>query len=130
MQVRSTNKAKRDKSSILADTKNLLGVLLPAIQRMPKIDRIEGAPVEMKRAAFDVIRHLSIALTCQEVREENIRLMIGDCGVMFAIFEILIRQGLLTSSTQLEIARHLEKIDEGISKWRSSMRKTDSASGA
>ncbi|MBR2016487.1 MAG: hypothetical protein IKA00_04190 [Prevotella sp.] len=43
------NKAKNDKDSILADAKNLLYVLHPAIQRMPKIERIEGAPVEIKR---------------------------------------------------------------------------------
>ena len=44
------HKAHNDKDSILADAKNLLYILHPAIQRMPKIDRIEGAPVEMKRA--------------------------------------------------------------------------------
>ena len=51
------NKAKNDKDSILADAKNLLYILHPAIQRMPKIDRIEGAPVEMKRAVQNIIRH-------------------------------------------------------------------------
>ncbi len=67
------NKARNDKSSILADAKNLLTVLLPAIQQMPKIERIEGAPVEMKRAAQNIIRHFSIAKECQEVRQERIR---------------------------------------------------------
>ena len=43
------NKAKRDKDSILADAKNLLYVLYGCIQRMPKIERIEGAPMEMWR---------------------------------------------------------------------------------
>ena len=55
------NKAKNDKDSILADAKNLLYILHPAIQRMPKIDRIEGAPVEMKRAVQNIIRHFAIA---------------------------------------------------------------------
>ena len=36
-----SNKAKNDKGSILADVKNLLYILHPAIQRMPKIERIE-----------------------------------------------------------------------------------------
>jgi ATP-dependent protease Clp ATPase subunit len=39
------HKAHNDKDSILADTKNLLFILHPAVQRMPKIERIEGAPV-------------------------------------------------------------------------------------
>ena len=55
------NKAKNDKDSILADAKNLLYILHPAIHRMPKIERIEGAPVEMKRAVQNIIRHFSIA---------------------------------------------------------------------
>ena len=66
------NKAKNDKDSILADAKNLLYILHPAIQRMPKIERIEGAPVEMKRAVQNIIRHFSIAKECQEVRQEHI----------------------------------------------------------
>lgn len=39
------NKANRDKMSILADAKNLLEKFLPMIQRMPKIERMDGAPV-------------------------------------------------------------------------------------
>ena len=72
------NKAKNDKDSILADAKNLLYILYPAIQRMPKIERIEGAPVEIKRAVQNIIRHFSIAKECQEVKQEHIREMIGD----------------------------------------------------
>ena len=53
------HKAHNDKDSILADSKNLLFILHPAVQRMPKIERIEGAPVEMKRALQGIIRHLS-----------------------------------------------------------------------
>ena len=58
------NKAKRDKDSILAEAKNLLFILYPAIQRMPKIERIEGAPVEMKRAAIGIIQSFTIAKEC------------------------------------------------------------------
>ena len=74
------NKAKKDKGSILADVKNLLYVLHPAIQHMPKIERIEGAPQEMKRAAFDIIRHFQTAKECPEVRLEHIHEMIGGSG--------------------------------------------------
>ena len=59
-----SNKARKDKDSILADTKNLLYIVYPAIQRMPKIERIEGAPMEMKRAAQQIIHHFSIAKEC------------------------------------------------------------------
>ena len=106
------NKAKNDKDSILADAKNLLYILHPAIHRMPKIERIEGAPVEMKRAVHNIIRHFAIAKECQEVRQECIREMFGEFGVLLANFELCIAQGLLTDSDKLRIAIQLERIEE------------------
>ena len=103
------HKAHNDKDSILADAKNLLYILHPAIQRMPKIDRIEGAPVEMKRAVQNIIRHFSIAKECQEV-------------ILLANFELCIAQGLLTDSDKLRIAVQLERIEEGVRKWRNAAR--------
>ncbi len=117
-----SNKAKNDKDSILADAKNLLHILLPAIQRMPKIERIEGAPVEMKRAVLNIIRNFAIAKECQEVRESKIREMIGEFGILIAAFEICIHQGLFTEQAQFNIAVQLERIEEGVRKWRSAAR--------
>ena len=116
------NKAKNDKDSILADAKNLLYILHPAIQRMPKIERIEGAPVEMKRAVQNIIRHFSIAKEYQEVRQEHIREMFGEFGILLANFELCIAQGLLTDSDKLRIAVQLERIEEGVRKWRNASR--------
>lgn len=116
------NKAKNDKDSILADTKNLLSVLLAATQDMPKIERIDGAAVEMKRAALNIIRHFSIAKECQEVRVVHIREMLGEFGILLATFEICVARGLLTSETQLKLAVQLERIEEGVRKWRSATR--------
>ena len=116
------NKAKNDKDSILADTKNLLFILRPAIQRMPKIDRIEGAPVDMKRAAQNIIRHFSIAKEFQEVRQDRIREMFGEFGILLANFELCIAQGLLTDNDKMRIAVQLERIEEGVRKWRNASR--------
>ena len=116
------NKAKRDKDSILADTKNLLYVLYGCIQRMPKIARIEGAPVEMKRAVQNIIRHFAIAKECHEVRQEHIREMFGEFGVLLANFELCIIRGLLTDKDQLKIAMQLDRIEEGVRKWRNASR--------
>lgn len=115
-------KAKRDKDSILADVKNLLVILHPAIQRMPKIERMEGAPQEMKAACYNIIRHFTIANENPEVRLEHIRAMFGEYGVILATFDLCIQFGLLTESTQLRIATQLERIEEGIRKWRSATR--------
>ena len=116
------NKAHNDKDSILADTKNLLFILYPAIQRMPKIERIEGAPVEMKKAAQNIIRNFSVAKECQEVRQECIREMIGEFGILLANFELCIAQGLMTDSDKLRVAMQLERIEEGVRKWRNAVR--------
>lgn len=116
------NKAHNDKDSILADTKNLLFILYPAIQRMPKIERIEGAPVEMKKAAQNIIRNFSVAKECQEVRQERIREMIGEFGILLANFELCIAQGLMTDSDKLRVAMQLERIEEGVRKWRNAVR--------
>jgi hypothetical protein len=116
------NKARNDKDSILADTKNLLYILYPVIQRMPKIERIEGAPAEMKRAAINIILHFSMAKECPEQRAFYIREMFGDFGILMASFELCIVQGLITDSDQLKIAMRLERIEEGIRKWRNANR--------
>ena len=116
------HKAHNDKDSILADAKNLLFILHPAVQRMPKIERIEGAPVEMKRAVQNIIRHFSIAKECQEVRQERIREIFGEFGILLANFELCIVQGLLTDRDKLRIAEQLERIEEGVRKWRNASR--------
>ena len=116
------HKAHNDKDSILADAKNLLFILRPAIQRVPKIDRIEGHPVEMKIALRNIIRHYSIAKECQEVRQECIRQIFGDFGVLLANFELCVVQGLFTDSDKLKIAIQLERIEEGVRKWRNAAR--------
>ena len=112
------HKAHNDKDSILADSKNLLFILHPAVQRMPKIERIEGAPVEMKRALQGVIRHFSIAKECQEVRVQHIREIFGEFGILLANFELCVAQGLFTDKDKLRIAAQLERIEEGVRKWR------------
>lgn len=117
-----SNKAKRDKGAILADTKNLLGILHVALQHLPKIERIEGAPCEFKRACYDLIRHYNIAFDCPEVRLEYIHRMLGDLGVMLATFDICIRSGFFTDTERLHIAEQLDKIEEGAGKWRNATR--------
>lgn len=115
-------KAKKDKDSILADAKNFLHVLLPAIQRMPKIERHEGAAQEMKIAAFGIVSNFTTAYNCPEVREHYIHKMFGNYGHLLAAFEIAIQQGLFTDSAKYRLAVHLERIEGGISKWHNALK--------
>ena len=89
---------------------------------MPKIERIEGAPVEMKRAVLGIIRHFSIAKEYPEQRDTEIRQMFGEFGILLVTFELCIVQGLLTEKDQLKIAIQLERIEEGVRKWRNAVR--------
>lgn len=101
------NKAQNDKDSILADTKNLLVILHPAIQKMPKIERMEGAPHEMKMACYSIIKHFTMAKECPEVRADNIREMFGDYGELLAAFDLCIHFGLLTDGERLNVKYNL-----------------------
>lgn len=89
---------------------------------MPKIERIEGAPQEMKAAAYNIIRHFDIAKECPEVRMEHIRAMFGEYGIILAAFDLCIQYGLFTDGDKLQISMLLEQIEEGIKKWRSATR--------
>lgn len=117
-----SNKANKDKGSILADAKNLLYTLHPALQHMPKIERIEGAPHEMKLAVYDLIRHFTAAMECSEVRLKYIHKMFADFGVILAAFELCIQFGFFTDSEKLHIATQLDRIEEGVRKWRNCTR--------
>lgn len=121
-QRNSSNKAKRDKDSILVDVKKLLEIYHPVYQRMPKIERIDGCAKELKNALYDMIRHFCIAYNCQEAKAENIRLMIADFGVVMATFDLVRDFGIATNKDLYLMAERLTRIEEGIGRWRNSIR--------
>jgi len=115
------NKAHRDEFiSIEAEAKEMLRHLHPAIQHMPKIDRIDGAGAEMRRAAYAIIREYHIAYFCPEVRKEHIRQLIGWYGHLQAALEICCLQGIMREQFKMPIALRMERIEEGIKKWKNS----------
>ena len=138
-----SNKAANDKSSIIIDVENCLDVFEPAFMRMPKIRRIHGAAVRMEDALYDIIDNFYIAYTLgkEDIDEKKryIRKMIGAFGRVSSTFKRLMRMklgqcrsnttgdfcrdmSLFSNSVSYEIARHLEKIEEGIRKWSNSVK--------
>ena len=89
---------------------------------MPKIERIDGCAKEFKDACYDMIRHFCIAYNCNEVKTENIRLMIGDFGVMMASFDLVRDFGIATNQDLYLMAERLTRIEDGIGRWRSSLK--------
>ena len=118
----TSNKAKKDKDSILVDVKMLLKLYHPIFQRMPKIERLDGCAKELKNALYDMIRHFCIAYNCPEAKAENIRLMIGDFGVVMATFDLVRDFGIATNKELYLIAERLTRIEDGIRRWRSSLK--------
>ena len=78
--------------------------------------------MEMKRAANGIIESFSIAKECPEVRLQEIHKMFGCYGRLLANFDLCIVQGLMTDSDKVRVATILERIDEGIKKWRNASR--------
>ena len=90
------NKAHRDAYvSIPAEAKEMLRYIIPAVQHMPKADRVDGVGAELKRAAFAIIREFHMAY--------------------YAVDPCL--QGVLQDTYKLSIAMRMERIEEGILKW-------------
>jgi hypothetical protein len=48
--------------------------------------------------------------------------MFGEFGTLLASFELCIQFGLFTDAEKLRIATQLERIEEGIRKWRNATR--------
>lgn len=133
-----SNKAANSKESILADVKELLKILDTAIKRMPKMYRQHGAAIRMEQAGYDIIHHFTVAYNCKEVRLYEIQQMFGAYGRMIAAFEILMyvkldtqkssdpqnvgQIGLFSDSCKLALARRMERIEEGISKWHNAIK--------
>lgn len=137
-----SNKARNDKGSILVDVENLLDVFEPAFMRMPKIRRIHGAAVRMEDAAYDIIHYFTIAyeMTADEAQEKKryISQMLGAFGRMQSCFKRLMKIDLDTmkrsnaenkgefclfsDKIKLAIAMSMERIEEGIVKWRNSIK--------
>lgn len=78
--------------------------------------------MEMKRAANGIIESFSIAKECPEVRLQEIHKMFGCYGRLLANFDLCIVQGLMTDSDKVRVATLLERIDDGIKRWRNASR--------
>lgn len=113
------NKAKRDAFvSIPAEVKEMLRFLHPAIQNMPKIERVDGVGAEMRKAAYALLREYHIAYFCKEGKVEHIRKMVGWFGHLQAAFEVACMLGVLKDGFKLSIAMRMERIEEGVMKWK------------
>lgn len=112
------NKAHRDEFvSIPAETKQMLRHVIPAIQHMPKADRVSGAGAMLREAALGILTEYHIAYRCPPERDRHIERMIGYYGVFCDAFEIACLQGIMRDEFKLNIAQRLERIEEGIMKW-------------
>lgn len=138
-----SNKAKTDaRGNVLIDTERMLDAFEPAFMNMPKIRRLHGAAVRMEDAAYDIIHYFTIAyeISNADIAEKRyyVTKMLGAFGRMQSCFKRLMKvdidtqkksseeakgaKCLFSDSVKLEIARCMDRIEEGIVKWRKSLK--------
>lgn len=135
-----SNKANNDKSSIKHDIENFLDIFEPAFANLPKAMQMHGAAVRLEQAAYELMANLSIALRLGSDEFDRprklhyIEMMIGNYGVMDSCFKRVCQQKvntqkrsgaesvgemhLFADKTLLNLARCMERVEVGISKWR------------
>jgi hypothetical protein len=113
------NAAQRDKSSIITEAKNLVKSLHYVQCNVTKYERREGAFALLTEAAIRLIKDFCQARACSgERRLAYIEEMIGEMGVIDAMFDECIQAGIFGDSDKLRIARHLDRMDEDIMRWQ------------
>jgi len=83
----------------------------------------------MKQATI-IIYHFSVARVCPEARDENIRKMIGHFGLAMAMFDLMRTTNTVTDTQLYLIAERMERIEEGVIKWRNSLKSSPTPPGA
>lgn len=139
------NKANKSKDSILADTKDLLKLYDRVTWHLTNARRHHGAVKKFEDAGYEIIHCFTVAKAItgdgadeKSRRKTYIERLIGSFGEMLAAFEILMDMKVMTQkrsdkesagemylfsdTAKLEIARLLERIDEGAKKWHNSIK--------
>lgn len=124
------NKAKNAKESILVDAKALINIMQPAWRNMKRMERIDGVGGVFRKAVLQIIYHFSIARACPEARDENIRKMIGCYGLATAMFDLLRTTNSVTDVQLYLMSERLQRIEEGVIKWRNSLKSSPTPPGA
>ena len=124
--ARGGNKARKSKDSIYADAVNLLIVYEPIFKKFSKIDRIDGVARDFKQAVWGIIKAYKLARECPDTAYSCVQEIFKNYGILDAGIEVMDSLGLLTNSSFFAIADRLDRIEEGVRKWKRSL----SASGA
>lgn len=112
------NGAKNHRSSILVEAKQLLKTMHYNLPNVDTMQRREGAWAAMRQAALNMIRQFCKARSNGEMRLMYIDEMVGEMGVIDAMFDELCQIGALTDKAKLQIAFHMDRMDRGIMLWR------------
>ena len=117
-----TNSAQNDKDSILVETKLLLQYLHEIRAQVPKVFRMYGAFEQMRQSALTIIREFYIGREFKEERVAHIKVLMGEYGVLVAMFEECCNHEMFTDTWKYNISCRLDRMEEGIKKWRNATR--------
>ena len=118
--TRSGKARRNDFIDIIAEVKQMLRHLHPCIQQMPKIERMDGAGAEMRRAAYAIVRCYYTAYHCPEARLLATQQLVGWYGHLEVAFEQALLQGIVKEQFKLPIAERMERIERGVLMWHRS----------
>lgn len=113
------NGAQNDKDSILVEAKKLLAVLHAALPNIHKVHRQLSAYSHMVHAALTLIEEFHLAREYKEDRVLHQKRMIAQYAVISAMLEECDSLGYITKSDELKICQILDRMDEGIRRWKS-----------
>ena len=113
------NGAQNDKDSILVEAKKLLAILHYALPNVPKIYRQQSAYSHMIQAALTIIEEFHLAREYKEDRILHQKRMAAKYAVLSAMLEECDELGYVTKADELKICQILDRMDDGIRRWKS-----------
>ena len=107
-------------TGLYVDTYELLKSVHSVIYDFPKKDRVVlGDKIHDK--ASSMIAHAGMAYKLADRRKDEIDLFICDFEVLKAYLRLAIDLKYLQPAKQVKIFTYIQRIDEGITKWRKSV---------
>jgi len=121
------NNSKQKSSSIYIDTYELIKKVHSAIYDFPKKDRVVLGD-RIMNTTLSMMSNFGLAYKITDKRLEYIDLFLADFEVAKVLLRIATDLKYLKPAKQVEIFSYIQRIDEGVMKWRKSVISKNQAS--
>ncbi len=118
-----SNTAHNCKDSILVEAKGLLKTLHRCVHTIPNMYKKHSAFTLMMDSAVEVVKEFHLGREYKDDRVLHIKRMTAHYAVIVAMVEECDDLGCMPKNEIERICRHLDRMQEGIRKWKSSAQK-------